>query len=130
MNAYTQKMGLAWLVGKKEGDEIANEKLSVWDDGTIDYGLATAPFDDELVPRQRTLLIDNGLVKTFFNNTSLLKKDNVSTGNAGITVPKPTNTVFSAGDCSFNNFNLVYALSIICSSCCVIFSPQRWDVLG
>ena len=100
MNAYTQKMGLAWLVGKKEGDEIANEKLSIWDDGTIDYGLATAPFDDELVPRQKTLLVDNGVLKTFFNNSSLSKKDNLSTGNAGITVPKPTNTVFSSGDYS------------------------------
>ena len=100
MNAYTQKMGLAWLVGKKEGDVIANEKLSVWDDGTIDYGLASAPFDDELVPRQRTLLIDKGLIYAFFNNTSLSNKDNLSTGNAGITVPKPTNTVFSSGDCT------------------------------
>lgn len=98
MNAYTQKMGLAWLVGKKEGDEIANEHVSVWDDGTRDYGLGSAPFDDELVPTQNTLLIDKGVIRTFFNNTSLSKKDQLSTGNAGITVPKPTNTVFSSGD--------------------------------
>jgi len=100
MNAYTQKMGLAWLVGRKEGDTIANEKLSVWDDGTMDYGLATAPFDDELVPKQKTLLIDKGVIRTFFNNSSLAKKGNSSTGNAGITVPKPTNTIFSTGDFS------------------------------
>ena len=98
MNAYTQKMGLAWLIGKKEGDEIAHNNISVWDDGTRDYGLASAPFDDELVPTQNTLLIDNGIIQTFFNNTSLSKKDQLSTGNAGITVPKPTNTVFSSGD--------------------------------
>ena len=98
MNAYTQKMGLAWLVGKKVGDEIAHKKISVWDDGTRDYGLASAPFDEELVPTQNTLLIDKGVIRSFFNNTSLSKKDQLSTGNAGITVPKPTNTVFSSGD--------------------------------
>ncbi|TFG25019.1 MAG: TldD/PmbA family protein [Promethearchaeota archaeon] len=98
MNAYTQKMGLAWLIGKKEGDKIAHENISVWDDGTKYYGLASSPFDDELVPTQNTLLIDKGIIRTFFNNTSLSKKDHQSTANAGITVPKPTNTVFSSGD--------------------------------
>jgi PmbA protein len=100
MNAYTQKMGLAWLVGKRIGDKIANEKLSVWDDGSIEYGLGSSPFDDELVPTQKTILIDKGIIQNFFTNTSLSKKGAKSTGNAGITVPKPTNTIFSTGDCS------------------------------
>ncbi|MCJ7651280.1 MAG: metallopeptidase TldD-related protein, partial [Candidatus Lokiarchaeota archaeon] len=100
MNKYTQKMGLAWLVGKKEGDKIANNKISVWDDGTIDYGLASSPYDDELVPRKKTLLINKGKIHQFFTNTSLSKKEQESTGNAGITVPEPTNTVFSIGDYS------------------------------
>ena len=100
MNKYIQKMGLAWLVGKKEGDKIANNKISVWDDGTIDYGLASSPYDDELVPRKKTLLINKGKIHQFFTNTSLSKKEQESTGNAGITVPEPTNTVFSIGDYS------------------------------
>ena len=100
MNRYTQKMGLAWLVGKKEGDKIANNNISVWDDGTIDYGLASSPYDDELVPRKKTLLINKGKIHQFFTNTSLSKKEQESTGNAGITVPEPTNTVFSIGDYS------------------------------
>ena len=100
MNKFTQKMGLAWLVGKKEGDKIANDKISVWDDGTIDYGLASSPYDDELVPRKKTLLINKGKIHQFFTNTSLSKKEQESTGNAGITVPEPTNTVFSIGDYS------------------------------
>ncbi|MHA1669771.1 MAG: TldD/PmbA family protein [Promethearchaeota archaeon] len=100
MNRYSQKMGLSWLVGKKEGDKIANDKLSVWDDGTMDYGLASSPYDDELVPTKKTLLINNGKIHQFFTNTSLSKKDQESTGNAGITIPKPTNTVFSTGDYS------------------------------
>ncbi len=100
MNKYTQKMGLAWLVGKKEGDKIANDLISVWDDGIMDYGIQTSPFDDELVPTKKTLLINKGKIHQFFTNTSLSNKGQESTGNAGITVPKPTNTVFSTGDYS------------------------------
>jgi PmbA protein len=98
MNAYMKKMGLSWLIGKKEGDKIANNIVSVWDDGTMEYGLETSPFDDECVPSKRTLLIDRGLIKNYFTNTSHCKKNQKSTGNAGITMPKPTNTVFSTGD--------------------------------
>lgn len=100
MNSYVQKMGLAWLVGKRKGDKIANEMVSVWDDGTKKYALNSSIFDDELVPSKRTLLIDHGIINQFFNNTSLAKKFDESTGNAGITMPKPTNTVFSKGDYS------------------------------
>jgi PmbA protein len=102
MNYYVQKMGLGWLVGKKEGDKIANEVLSVWDDGTAEYGLYSSIFDDEFVPRKRNLLIDKGILNQFFTNTSLSKKDQESTGNAGISMPKPTNTVFSTGGCTLD----------------------------
>ena len=98
LNAYVKKMGLSWLVGKKEGDKIADEKISVWDDGTVEYGLDTAPFDDELVPTQKTALIEKGVIKQYFTNTSLARKEATSTGNAGITMPTPSNTVFSTGD--------------------------------
>jgi predicted Zn-dependent protease len=100
MNYYVQKMGLAWLVGKRIGDKIANDIISVWDDGTKAYGLCSSPFDDELTPRKKTLLIDKGILNQYFTNTSLSKKTQESTGNAGITMPKPTNTVFSTGEYS------------------------------
>ncbi|TFG07207.1 MAG: TldD/PmbA family protein [Promethearchaeota archaeon] len=100
LNAYVRKMGLSWLVGKKEGSKIGNEIISIWDDGTVAFGLDSAPFDDELVPTKKTLLIDKGVIKQYFRNTSLSRKNEESTGNAGITMPKPTNTVFSTGDCT------------------------------
>lgn len=100
MNRYTQKMGLAWLVGKREGDKIANDNISVWDDGTANYGLGSSPYDDELVPTKKTLLINKGKIHKFYTNTSLSERNQDSTGNAGITVPIPTNTVFSTGDYS------------------------------
>jgi len=91
-------MGLSWLVGKKKGDKIGNEKVTIWDDGTRKYGLATSPSDEEGVPRKRTILIKDGIIQNFFTNTSLSEKDEESTANAGITIPKPTNTVFKPGD--------------------------------
>ncbi|TFG13155.1 MAG: TldD/PmbA family protein [Promethearchaeota archaeon] len=97
LNAYVKKMGLSWLVGKKEGDKIANDIISTWDDGTMEYGLDSSPFDDELVPTKKTLLIDKGIIKQYFTNTSLARGEEESTGNAGITMPKPSNTVFSTG---------------------------------
>jgi predicted Zn-dependent protease len=107
LNAYVKKMGLSWLVGKKEGDKIANEIISTWDDGTMEHGLDSSPFDDELVPTKRTLLIDKGLINHYFTNTSLARKEEESTGNAGITMPKPSNTVFSTG-----NYNLEELMEI------------------
>ncbi len=98
MNTYIKKLGLSWLAGKKVGDKIANDIISVWDDGKIEYGLASSLFDDECVPTKRTLLIDKGIIHQYFTNTSLARKNQVSTGNAGITMPKPTNTVFAPGD--------------------------------
>jgi PmbA protein len=98
MNEYVRRMGLSWLIGKRIGVKIASDIISVWDDGTIDYGLASSPFDDECVPTKRSLLIDKGILKQYFKNTSLSRKNQKSTGNAGITMPRPTNTVFAPGD--------------------------------
>ena len=98
MSAYVKKMGLSWLIGKRPEAQIANDAISVWDDGTVAHGLNSSPFDDELAPRKKTLLLDKGVVNQYFTNTSFTKKGEESTGNAGITMPKPTNTVFAPGD--------------------------------
>jgi predicted Zn-dependent protease len=45
-------------------------------------------------------LIKNGIIQNFFTNTSLSRRKQESTGNAGITMPKPSNTIFLPGDCS------------------------------
>jgi PmbA protein len=100
MNTYVKKMGISWLAGKKEGDKIGVDDVTVWDDGTMRYGLASGIFDDEGVPTTKTLLIKKGKINKFFTNTSLSKRNENSTGNAGITMPKPTNMVFSRGDCT------------------------------
>ncbi|TXT60028.1 MAG: putative Zn-dependent protease [Promethearchaeota archaeon] len=100
MNRYVKKMGLSWLAGKREGDKIGTDLITVYDDGKVPYGLSSSPYDDEGFPTSRTLLIEKGVIKNYFRNISLSRRKEKSTGNAGITMPKPTNTLFMPGDCT------------------------------
>ncbi len=65
------------------GEKVADEKVSVVDDGTLPDGLGTAGTDDEGVPRQKTSVIEKGVLSSFLHNNYSAKRDNVkSTGNA------------------------------------------------
>ncbi|MFX1450425.1 MAG: TldD/PmbA family protein [Promethearchaeota archaeon] len=98
MNIYAKKLGLSWLLGKNIGDKIASDLISAYDNGKIDYGLGSSPFDDEGVPTKRTLLIDKGIIHQYYSNTSFSRRHQESTGNAGIIIPRASNTIFSTGD--------------------------------
>ena len=45
------------LFAGKEGERIADRRLRLVDDGLVPDGLATAPFDGEGIPQQRTPII-------------------------------------------------------------------------
>ena len=49
----------------KLGQQIANEKLSAVDDGTIPNAWGSINIDDEGTPAQRNLLIENGVLKSY-----------------------------------------------------------------
>ena len=51
------------LFAGKEGEQIADPALRLLDDGLDPEGLATAPFDGEGIPQQRTALIENGRLR-------------------------------------------------------------------
>jgi PmbA protein len=77
----------------KLGKMVFNETLSLWDDPTIDYCLASSPCDDEGVPSQCTMLIQEGITMNFIYDlqTATLAKTR-STGNGkrnGSGTPKP-----------------------------------------
>jgi PmbA protein len=70
------------LFAGKEGEHIADPALRLLDDGTDPEGLATAPFDGEGVPQQRTALIEEGTLRTFLFDTYTARKGGrESTGN-------------------------------------------------
>ncbi|GFE68806.1 TldD/PmbA family protein [Chroococcus sp. FPU101] len=49
----------------KKGEKIAHENLTAWDEGLSSNAFGTIDMDDEGMPAQRTLLIENGILKNF-----------------------------------------------------------------
>ena len=49
----------------KKGEKIAHENLTAWDEGLSDNAFGTIDMDDEGMAPQRTLLIENGILKNF-----------------------------------------------------------------
>ncbi len=80
-NAKSVQEGRSLLKGKI-GQKIANEKVTIVDDGLHPDGFSTSAFDNEGYPTERTILIENGILKSFLHNTITARKDGVrSTGN-------------------------------------------------
>jgi TldD protein len=50
---------------EKKGEKIAHENLTAWDEGITGDAFGTIDMDDEGMPAQRTLLIENGVLKNF-----------------------------------------------------------------
>jgi PmbA protein len=74
--------GASFLAGKL-GEKIAGDRVTVIDDGTMVGGFGTSPFDGEGVPTRRTVVIDNGVLKSYLLNTYTAKKLGLATtGNA------------------------------------------------
>ena len=65
------------------GKTIASELLTMVDDGLLEKGMGSTPFDGEGVPTQKRKLIEKGVLKGFLYNSSAAKRAGVSsTGNA------------------------------------------------
>jgi PmbA protein len=77
----------SFLAGKL-GEKIADERITLIDDGTIPGLFGSSPFDDEGVPTRRTPVIEKGVLKNYLLNAYTARKlDMKTTGNAsrGIT---------------------------------------------
>ncbi|PZD71741.1 Metalloprotease TldD [Acaryochloris thomasi RCC1774] len=53
---------------EKKGEKIAHENLTAWDEGLSANAFGTIDMDDEGMPVQRTLLIENGILKNFLSD--------------------------------------------------------------
>jgi PmbA protein len=72
----------SFLAGKL-GERVASEQLTVIDDGTLPGLFGTSPFDDEGVPTRRTVVIENGVLRSYLLNTYTARKLGLrTTGNA------------------------------------------------
>ncbi len=74
--------GASFLTGKLN-HKIAGDNIDVVDDGTMRGGFGTSPFDSEGVPSRKTVVVENGMLKSYLLNTYTAKKLNLqTTGNA------------------------------------------------
>lgn len=88
----------------KIGQQVASEKVTIVDDGTIAHGRGSVGVDDEGNPTKRNVLIENGILKGYMHdrlNSGLM--DNFSTGNGRresykhFPMPRMTNTFIEKG---------------------------------
>ena len=71
------------LFAGREGEEIATPELRLADDGTLQDGLASSPFDGEGSPRRRLPLIADGRLLTFlFDSRTARKAERATTASA------------------------------------------------
>jgi PmbA protein len=82
VNGDSVYRGASFLAGKL-GEKIAADHITVIDDGTIPGGFGTSPFDGEGIPTRRTVVVENGVLKSYLLNTYTAKKLKLqTTGNA------------------------------------------------
>src|ERR1700731_3104298 len=102
VNGDSVYRGASFLAGKL-GQKIAGDNVNIIDDGTIAGGFGTSPFDGEGVPTRRTVVIENGVLKSYLLNTYTAKKlglkttGNASRGLAGTPGIGPGNYFLQAG---------------------------------
>src|ERR1017187_3536133 len=102
VNGDSVYRGASFLAGKL-GEKIAGVNVTVIDDGTMPGGFGTSPFDGEGIPTRRTVVIENGILKSYLLNTYTAKKlglettANASRGLAGTPGIGPGNYVLQPG---------------------------------
>ena len=103
VNGDSVYRGASFLAGKL-GQKIASENVTVIDDGTMPGGFGTSPFDGEGIPTRRTVVIENGVLRSYLLNTYTAKKlrlqttGNASRGLAGTPGIGPGNYFLQAGE--------------------------------
>jgi PmbA protein len=81
INADSVQKGSSPLTGKMN-ESIAAENIMITDNGRLDSGLNSKPFDDEGHPTQETPIIENGILRSYIYDHYTAQKDKTeSTGN-------------------------------------------------
>jgi PmbA protein len=93
-SVYQRSTYLADRLGKR----IANDRITVIDDGLLPGRAGSSPFDAEGVPCRRTAVVSRGILENFLCDTYAARKlGRTSTGNAGGSAAAPNNFYLEAG---------------------------------
>ncbi|KPJ60287.1 MAG: peptidase C69 [Deltaproteobacteria bacterium DG_8] len=81
LEADLAQMGLSVYTGRI-GDEVASPLVNVVDDATLAHKRGSYAFDDEGVRAQRTILVEQGVLKGYlYDRLTAMKDHTLSTGN-------------------------------------------------
>jgi TldD protein len=104
LEADLAQEGLSVYSGKV-GQVVASQRISIIDDATIESKRGSFFFDDEGTPGQRTVLVKDGVLRSYMYDRLAAMKDSVqSTGNGRresyrhTPIPRMTNTFIESGD--------------------------------
>ena len=50
------------------GSKVASDKVTLVDDGTMPFAYGSSKYDDEGMPRQKNILIENGIMKSYLSD--------------------------------------------------------------
>lgn len=82
VSALNVQEGRSRFIGQI-GKVVANEKLTIYDDGTLPEGMNTNAVDDEGIPMKKKILLEKGKLMTYLYDTyTAYKEGKNSTGNA------------------------------------------------
>ena len=82
LKADEMQRGRSFLLGKM-GEDVASDIVSLLDNGRLNRGLGSVPFDAEGVPSRATKIIDEGVLQAVLHDSYTARKEGVgSTGNA------------------------------------------------
>lgn len=92
------------IFGGRVGKKVASELVTVIDDTTLPGRFGTYAFDDEGTPAQKTVLIDNGILKGFMSDRYTASQLGIPASGNGRResfmhkpVPRMTNTIIAPG---------------------------------
>lgn len=92
------------VFSNRKGERIASELITVIDDATLEHKRGSFRFDDEGTPSQRTVLVENGILKNYMYDMVTSMKEGVNpTGNGRREsyrhkpIPRMTNTLIAPG---------------------------------
>ena len=103
LNGKTVYQGASPLRGRL-GERVLDERISLYDDGAVDYAPRSGPCDDEGVPSRRTTLIEDGVLRAFYYDLQTAGLAGAeSTGNGfrsleSLPGPSTTNVIMGEGD--------------------------------
>lgn len=79
------------ILADKNGNQIVDSNLSIYDDGTFDGGLNSGTCDDEGTGSKKTTLVENGILNGFIYDCYTAKKSNNGNNYGGNDDPSDGN---------------------------------------